>query len=94
MEKKNEKNMFLDDQFFEEKKVEKQRVKLHASAGPAVAGKGRFGRDMVGKWVGMAGVQHARAHPRTSGWAGGLSRQSRKHRLPCLFVRFIRVCEA
>ena len=54
--KKTKKNMFLDDQFFEEKKVEKKRVKPVASAGPAVAGKGRFGRDMVGKWVGMAGI--------------------------------------
>ena len=34
------------------KKVEKKRVEAIASAGPAVAGKGRFGRDMEGNMEG------------------------------------------
>ena len=51
-----QKSSILGGKFEEEKKVEKKRVKAHASAGDAVAGKGRFGRDMEGKWVGMAGI--------------------------------------
>ena len=39
----------MGGKFEEEKKVEKKRVKPVASEGDAVAGKGRFGRDMVGK---------------------------------------------
>ena len=42
----------MGGKFEEEKKVEKKRVKLIASAGDAEAGKEGFGKDMDGKWVG------------------------------------------
>ena len=62
------------------KKVEKKRVKPVASEGDAVAGKEGFGKDMEWKWVGMG---RGPARPRSSsGWAGGLNRQSRNHRPP------------
>ena len=49
---KVEKSRNLGGKFEEEKKVEKKRVKAHASEGDAVAGKEGFGKDMEGKWVG------------------------------------------